>query len=57
MPWRDYKCPKCGHVYVDIPDKDTVWCVCQTPSVECERLPAAPSFKVTGYNAQNGYSK
>ena len=53
----DLECPECHAVVVDewVWKRDTpVRCTCgvvMTPRV------AAPSFKVTGFNAKNGYSK
>ena len=64
MPRFDFKCPACsalrkdvwlstyraGQDHVDISPCDQ----CGTP---LEKVPAAPSFTVKGFNAKNGYSK
>lgn len=69
MPTYDFRCVKCGHVreqrYQSYAAMQiaTDW-GCGEPSStqkRCtgfmERLPSAPAFTVTGFNAKNGYSK
>lgn len=63
MPKWDYKCSHCEKYYEmtfrNLADRDW-WAgkvVCDTCHAPLERLPAAPGFVVTGFNAKNGYSK
>lgn len=59
MPRWDFVCKDCGHeqeqhfdTYVDSLDA-----VCPKCKGDVTRKAAAPTFKVNGYNAQNGYAK
>ncbi len=64
MPYFDFECPACKRVFRDVmvpPTGKTVSCDGEDgvkhPWQLCARMPAAPNFKVEGYNAKNGYSK
>ena len=62
MPIFDYECPTCGHVneflvfdtdeYQDRPCEN---CACPIWLERDKKLPGAPSFKIKGLRAANGY--
>jgi putative FmdB family regulatory protein len=60
MPRFDFKCPACGtlmsNVYRGTSDTQRPQ-VCINCDALMEKLPSAPNFTVTGFNAKNGYSK
>lgn len=61
MPRYDYKCPRCGDMTevarpIERRD-DPVYCPkCDFQSEMYRKVPVRVGFKVTGYNAKNGYS-
>jgi putative FmdB family regulatory protein len=60
MPLFDYRCDQCGTVHQDLLVKHhTQFYAPRCPTcgkIGLEKLPSAPSFKVSGFNAKNGYS-
>lgn len=65
MPNYSYRCTNCGRTCVrnrPIAERDNpgVNCICAPkpgqPISKLERVPDAPSFKVNGFNAGNGYA-
>lgn len=60
MPLFDYQCESCGHVCEVLVPKSDTQVVCQVCSGRLPtlmtKLPAAPSFKVNGYNQMTGYA-
>lgn len=56
MRFVDFRCPECGRIYRDVLESEYE-CVDCWPPRPCERMPAAPAFKVNGFNAANRYSK
>ena len=58
MPTFDYRCQKCHKVH------ERFFTLAQGPTQQycdacggkMDRLPSAPAFTVTGFNAANGYS-
>lgn len=61
MPRFDFKCPKCWNQRLDVVVSNwtsatgrqiPINCTCGTEMV---KQPAAPNFKVTGFNAKNHY--
>lgn len=61
MPRYDYLCD-CGRVHLNV--TLTNWAdatehhePCSNCGLAMKRLPPAPNFVVTGYNAKNGYNK
>ncbi len=63
MPRHDYRCTVCGVTRTDVWTSNFRDASNTRPPVICDcgremvKLPAAPAFTVTGYNAKNGYSK
>lgn len=66
MPRYDFKCEDCGHVREDVwmstyRESQGVDTLDIAPCEKCggllRKMPSAPNFTVTGYNAKNGYSK
>lgn len=57
MPLFDYICPACRAQRVDVlvPRHDTP-VTCGQCGYQMEKQPAAPSFKVQGFNAETGYA-
>jgi len=62
MPLFDYQCPKCKFINEVLVIKEQprmAWCkLCDTPintRVAKGRIPGAPSFKIKGMRAANGY--
>jgi predicted nucleic acid-binding Zn ribbon protein len=60
MPVYVYKCQRCGKTEDRFYQSFKQMCL--EPSVRCiddgsrmERVPSAPAFKVTGFNAANNY--
>ena len=57
MPIHEYKCPECGHMLMELtpltPERHPTCALCGT---RMDRLISVPSFRVTGFNAKNGYS-
>ena len=48
MVTRDYKCPGCGAIVLDVRMPDTEIPQCVLCLCALERIPSAPAFKVTG---------
>lgn len=64
MPRYSYRCPECMTVQeytrtMQHRDAPVLCLVCAFGDIDshCERIPDAPAFTVTGFNAKNGYSK
>lgn len=60
MPTYSYHCSGCGRtkdLQVPIDFRHILTVTCSDCKLEMDRLPSAPAFKVTGFNAKNGYSK
>lgn len=60
MPLYTFKCRACQHVHEAIYSSYAISEHAACPNCggsNLERLPAAGSFTVTGYNAKNGYAK
>lgn len=64
MPSYSYRCRECMAEYTaprTIGNRDAPFqCArCLFNDIEnwCERIPDAPAFTITGYNAKNGYTK
>ena len=57
MPMYDYQCP-CGHKFEEnkMIDRRDEPVICHKCGGQAYRMPAAPAFKVKGFNAENGYS-
>ena len=60
MPMYDYACTECLHLIEDVFEKSSEPDVKECP--ECKklkltRLAGVNTFKITGYNCQNGYTK
>lgn len=58
MPLFDFKCPSCGAIREVLVRNSTTPVVCNHDTVHfvMEKQPAAPSFRVTGFNAETGYA-
>lgn len=57
MPLYDFKCPSCGHLYEDIVRYGEL-SVCPKCNLwGTDRLMGRPSYRMTGYNAANGYAE
>lgn len=64
-PRFDFKCPQCGTIREDVwvsnfrdatdSARGTDYAPCERCGGVLEKMPAAPSFRVTGYSAKNSY--
>ena len=58
MPLYDFRCLECEHEFEALSEwKPTKPVLCPECMGRVERLLSAPSFKVNGHNARNGYNK
>lgn len=56
MPIYDYECKDCGHKFEELARVEDTKLVCKKCLGTGYRLPSAPNFRITGFNAKNGYN-
>lgn len=59
MPLYEYRCTHCDHAFTrltSVANRDYTRCPRCDSFWDVRRQKSAPSFKVEGYNAANGYS-
>lgn len=56
MPNFDFKCESCGHVFETMTESGRGYTNCHKCGLTAHKQPSAPSFRVKGYNAENGYT-
>ena len=59
MPIYEYECNHCGHVQELITKSacnTRAYMMCEECGGACSKVPSAANFRVTGFNAKNGYN-
>lgn len=61
MPMWDFQCATCNHLakdlQVSIANRDQpILCLANATHGPMQRLCSAPTFQISGFNSQNGYS-
>lgn len=58
MPIYDFQCDKCNQIFEIFTSSMTTSTICPNcKDIMINRLISAPSFKINGHNAENGYAR